>query len=1735
MRYTALAVILTIVILLASTATITAPEVPDDAPEPEGLTSVSGKGGALPAGGVPSGYSLSSFTGYFTPNMGQWADSSLLFTLAGSGVWLLDDGIRIDIGENYVDGEESPREVGYGETRDFPIGEQMRRGVCVGLDFIGCNEVEPEGVDALPHRSNYILGGDASEWRTDVPNFGEVWYRGLWDGIDLRYYIDGDGLKYDFVVRPGGDPGDIRIAVGGAEDMGVDDGGDLVIRTARGDIIDRGLYIFQGAEGAREQIEGSFQLHRGSEYGFTIEEEYDHRLPLVIDPKLQWSTFVGGTGDETFVSADTSPSGDVFVSGQATTAFPTTVGAYDQTFNGMQDAFICRLSSDGTSMLYATYVGGDETDRTLGVAVDDSGYLYAAGLTASTNFPTTPGAFQMTITGGLNGADMFILKLNPAGSSLQYSTLLGGLYFEWVEDICIDPSGNAYVTGDTASVGYNTTSGAYDETHNDVIHLRGDIFVTKLNPTGSGLVYSTFVGGDGFDYGKSICVDGSGNAIVTGSTQCDDFPNTTGAFDNTLGGFGDAIVFKLNPAGSALIYSTYVGGTESEQGYGITVDGSGNALVTGQTTSSNSPVTVGAYDTSYNGGGPWGGGDIFVMMLNPAGSAQVYSTFVGGTDDDIGYSVCMDPMGAVYVTGKTLSTDLPVTGDAYQSSNGGDNDVILVVLDSSCSSLTYMTYFGGLGADVGKSIMLDSMGSMLVAGETASSGFPTTQGAYDTTYNSNVDAFAMNLTFKTVMEVISVSMLRNGVPDSEVYTRRCPYTLMVNVTDTLSLNDVEDVLVQINPPDADVHLSWNRSTGEFTKVQDVLDAVTIEPTSSASDNGWNRWTIRFNLTFEWHFPPADACDVNVRATSRFLADAWRNASDLCSVNNKVTFKDDVLVSGEDGRSVEEFDWVREGEELTWHAPVVIYEGSDDAYPPDAEYDVVVWDHTMTPRTDSPGPGQKSHIPAVVAPAIGPGAHKYTVNLTGIPPYCDRTNVEYHLFIDGLNVTYSDASPDNVTWHTDPGVDVGVRITDNDGSGVNASTIMYSTSADNGTTWGPWESSDQGTGIAVEVFALDRVNMEDGTDNMLRWSAEDAVGNGPAVSAPQRVLVDSTEVTFTGPEPFPTNTSMFSTVRVGVTISDELSGVDASSVEYSYSTDGGGAWSNWLGAAGTEDGPSIPPMQNITFPEGDQNRVRWRAKDIAGNGPTMSPEYVVKVDTTLAGEAPRVALLAPADGSVTTTGAVDLSWELESDVGSAVTYELLLDTVNPPVTAAPGTPVGTALHVDALTDKTTYYWTVIPSTSTMTGICVSGVWSFTYDKDALVPEVRLVSPADGAVITAPEVELVWEPVAGGDGWRYDVYLGKDDPPAGMNATGITDRRLSLAGLEEGSTYHWTVTPISEQGVYGVYASTVWSFTVSVPTNELEWGVILGAVQDIYMKAGETAEILVNITNTGIAVDRFFLVPHPGGLQDTATLERPSQVSLDPAEASHFTLRIILTKDAPTGSFQFTITANSLSAQALGHAVLDNVTFMVHVTPADKSSGSTGDASGRLTTVGLLLLAIIVAIVIATALLVYRKRKKRREAEEEERAKAAGEVLEADMVGPSAVGVSGGAGPAVIDVVAGAKGPDQTLGGVGAPAGGSAGGAGLPVSGAAVAPAEQLVVGAGEITAPDRLLPSGGAHDAAAAAPQAVTPQAQPMAPLPPTDVATTAQPMATTPMAKPVVATPRAPSAEPPMADPVDGA
>jgi hypothetical protein len=630
----------------------------------------------------------------------------------------------------------------------------------LALRFVGGNpSPRVSAQDELPGKSNYFVGSNPALWHTNIPRYARITFEDVYPGIGLVYYGKNRQLEQDWVVSPGADPSRIAFRVEGAERLSLDSSGDLRVTLANGELRLHAPAIYQAAKtSVRVPVKGRFLLASDRQVRFQV-GAYDRSRPLIIDPVLVYSSYLGGASVDEASTMAIDASGDAFLAGDTTSLdFPVTTGVVQASCKldafGLceRSAFVTEINSAGTAEVFSTYLGGSGSQLALGLALDSAGDAFVTGQTTSTDFPTQ-NSYQDACSLDANNVcfDAYVAVLKAGGSALLYSTYLGGTGVDSGNHIAVDGSGNAYVAGQTASTDFPTTPGVIqtqcgtDGACNVSEGLaQPDAFVTKINTTASGassLVYATYLGGSGADYGLGIAIDSSQDAYLTGSTTSTDLPATSGAFqaacklDASSVCEGGPFVAELNPTGTALIYLTYLGGSGGgglDTARAVALDSTGNAYVVGQTGSADFPVTAGAFQTSCGTDGqcnPVSGvptPHAFVSKLNSTGSALLYSTFLGGSNYDFASAVSVDAANVPYVTGGTFSSDFPVSNPTPTGGTlTGGEDAFVIALNSQGTGLIMSTYLGGTGDDIGNAIVRDAADNVFVVGSTTSTDFPT--------------------------------------------------------------------------------------------------------------------------------------------------------------------------------------------------------------------------------------------------------------------------------------------------------------------------------------------------------------------------------------------------------------------------------------------------------------------------------------------------------------------------------------------------------------------------------------------------------------------------------------------------------------------------------------------------------------------------------------------------------------------------------------------------------------------------------------------------------------------------------------------------------------------------------------------------------------------------------------------------------------------------------------------------
>jgi hypothetical protein len=718
------------------------------------------------------------------------------------------------------------------------------------------------GRDELLGKSNYFLGNDPSQWHTGIPNYGRVMAAEVYPGIDLVYHGNQGQLEYDFEVAPHADPHKIRFVLEGIQGLRTDSRGDLLVKVTGGELQFRQPVAYQKEGGVERPVPVRYVLKGKNQVAFRL-ARYDTRQPLLIDPILAYSTYLGGSNIDGANAIAVAPDDSAFITGETYSLDFPTVNALYPVSEGGRVAFVSKISPDGSTLLYSTYLGcivkpttpvtvyGPITVGVIGygIAVDPSGEAYVDGTLDCATFPVTPNAFN-TLCGadGKCGAswnpqgyivnNCFVTKLNVEGSAPIYSGYLGEYDNVECRAIAVDGAENAYVTGDVGPNiaptvlitppatppppfctynGFQTFLGGSGGTEYGGIGT--DAFAVKIDASGSELLYCSYLGGTDEDVGYGIAVDGSANAYVTGVTYSSNFPVTGGALQSTYAGAGDAFLTKVNTTAAgapSLLFSTYFGGSGLDQGNGVAVDASGNAYVAGLTTSKASSLGFtppsGAYqpNCALDSLGVCEG-DAFVAKFALSGTPSLtYFTYLGGSLADSANGIALDSSEDAYVTGSTVSTDFPTSGAVFQTTYGGGNaDAFVTELNPAGSALVYSTYLGGSNTDSGNGIAVDSgnPASAYVAGQTCSLDFPLAN-PLQPTYGGNCDAFISKVSF---LEGIALNPSGLVFPTQSLGTMSPPQTV------TLTNGDISQTISKISVT--------GTAAGDFAETNNCPDSL----------------------------------------------------------------------------------------------------------------------------------------------------------------------------------------------------------------------------------------------------------------------------------------------------------------------------------------------------------------------------------------------------------------------------------------------------------------------------------------------------------------------------------------------------------------------------------------------------------------------------------------------------------------------------------------------------------------------------------------------------------------------------------------------------------------------------------------------------------------------------------------------------------------------------------------------
>jgi hypothetical protein len=760
----------------------------------------------------------------FEANQGQ-ADPSVRFVARGAGYTILlsPDEATLALESSQPD-------------RRFPEKTQPKPSTRVlSMKIEGANpSAAAQALDRLPGLSNYFIGNDPSRWHTNIPTYQKVQFDQIRPGVDLVYYGNQRQLEYDFVLSPGVAPQSLGLSFEGSK-AAIDLHGDLVFSSTDGQMTFHQPVAYQNDKSnpaKKHYLPASYVLRGHNRIGFEV-ADYDPRQPLVIDPSLYYSTYLGGSGGDTGNAIALDALFDAYITGStSSTNFPKggSPPPYQGSYGGDTDAFITKLRYDGQAIIYSTYLGGNNYDIGQGIAVDSSADVYVTGSTSSANFPTTASAFQTTYGGN---SDAFVSKLDPSGSKLLFSSYLGGSDIDYGLALALDPSGNVFVTGSTQSSDFPTVKPVQSGNSGN-----GDAFVAEIDtnlPQTQQLVYSTYLGGSSADSGQGIAVDVKDDAYVTGFTFSTNFP-VYNAFQTSNAGSVDAFIAVVSPGGGSLEFSTYLGGSGDDRAWAIALDSENNIYIAGSTYTactpatsittlcnpiSTFPTTPGAYQTYTTKQAP-GYPVAFVTEMNHFGTALLYSTLLGGSYSDVASGIAVDSAGNAYVTGYTESTDFP-TANAIQASYIGGScgtspcqDAFVTEFNPQGTSLEYSTFLAGTNGNFGNAIAVDTNANAYIAGSTFSESFPAIALAYQ--------GQSGNTTGLSSAFVSQIS--HNSVPAVALTPQKIAFgNVTENTTATVTSENVPATVTVLNASTAPLQISGVATTGDFAETNNCIGTL----------------------------------------------------------------------------------------------------------------------------------------------------------------------------------------------------------------------------------------------------------------------------------------------------------------------------------------------------------------------------------------------------------------------------------------------------------------------------------------------------------------------------------------------------------------------------------------------------------------------------------------------------------------------------------------------------------------------------------------------------------------------------------------------------------------------------------------------------------------------------------------------------------------------------------------------
>jgi uncharacterized membrane protein len=818
------------------------------------------------------------------------------------------------------------------------------------------------------------------------------------------------------------------------------------------------------------------------------------------------------------------------------------------------------------------------------------------------------------------------------------------------------------------------------------------------------------------------------------------------------------------------------------------------------------------------------------------------------------------------------------------------------------------------------------------------------------------------------------------------YAKYKPYNFKIKVTDPNGFADLNAVTFGLDFKGENLQFGWTGASQQFVKINDPNDYVELNSSSNSVNDGVNSWTLDFNITFNWIYPDNDLHGVQIYSLGTAGLYDWLNITgNIYQVENHLNFNGTVNVTGTYQGQLNEGGWLHGGEQLTWGGLKVVYNNTNNIYPPiEAGVKVTIIDSFGNNWIQASNPGQNiSH--QIKANETTKLDESYKINITSVPPASDLSNISYNLNIDGDKVSFSDPSPLETQWHAIRNPLCKITVSDLS-TLVDASSVQYRVSTNNGFTWQTgWIYADVITDNQQTIQYSANPLFIEGTDNLIQWRARDTIGNEYNESEMHRVAIDVSNVTFYNPTPTFDEVQYNLSFSCNITVFDNLSGVNGSSVEFRFSTAGIFNYGPWQSARQTLNGDMVNCSVTPIFEEGDDNYIQWRGEDLVGNGPFVSGEFKINAKLNVP---PVTTLLSPSDGSIIKTLTPELIWKVTDEDGdSPIFFDVYLSTVETQVidldhSALMYQNILTTHYQPEtqLTDTTTYYWTVIPNDVVVDGSCTSGVWSFKIDTHIEIPTVTLISPFNNSNVSTQTPNLSWNiNYSNTDIVSYTVLLYSLTSSESYNTTNYEfSTFMQPTSLTRGVKYYWTIIPVASIGdgkIQGRCNSGIWCFNVGFEITHIYGIEITLETNNLIVKQGEYAITNITVTNTGNNVDMIDLGLEIGIIDANIALEHEGiPLRLNASEGVILKLEVKIYEDTDVDNYTLKITAISNGALSETQDVAASKTLRLQVIAKDieQVQDSSGD-KGMDWTLWAALIVIIIVILLALMLFIYRKKK------------------------------------------------------------------------------------------------------------------------------------------------------------------